>query len=136
MDNSVLMEVEDFGAQPETPEFGVLPPAPFEPLPERIVLTSEEHLHLASPSMLLLEGDFTGSIGSGYLAVEHAAAGDVHLRADVQRQGLPAIQLDATVRESWVARAAGDRATVVAELLRLAELPRQSTVSVRTPAAC
>lgn len=119
---------------PATPEFGAVPPEPFEPLPERLVLSSEEHGHLSSPGLGHLVGDFQGEFGSGRLLVEGVAAGEVHIQADIRRAGLPAVRLNATVRETWVRRAKGDRATVVAELVRLSEIPNQSTVMVHVEA--
>ena len=116
---------------PSTPEFGAVPSTPFEPLPERLVLSSEEHAHLSAGSVAALAGEFDGDLRSGSLVVERVRPGDVHVRANVWRLGFAPVQLDATVRESWLARASGDRAAVVAGLFGLAQLPRQSTVSVR-----
>lgn len=121
-------------APPATPEFGAVPPAPFEPLPERLVLSSDEHSSLTGSAVAEFRGDFIGDVGSGLLIVEPSDPGTVHIYAEVQRTGLPAVQLDATVRESWLTRAAADDkgpASVVAELIRLAELPHQSTVRVK-----
>lgn len=126
------------------PSFGDVPAEPFEHTPERLVLSSEEHTHLiGSGPLAYLSGPFSAErFGVGYLSLhETETAGEVRVHADLSRTGSPAVHLDAQVREMWVARAAnessGPTATVrvVEELFRLAEIPRQSTVTVQVDSA-
>ncbi len=137
-------EVADDMPPGVAPSFGDLPDAPFEHTPERIVLSSEEHSHLVgSGPLAYLSGPFSSDrFGVGYLSLhETETTGEVRVHADLSRTGSPAIHLDAQVRETWVARAANDgedtSATVraVKELFRLAEIPRQSTVTVQVDTA-
>ncbi|MEO8539846.1 MAG: hypothetical protein ABI577_08915 [bacterium] len=126
------------------PSFGQVPSTPFEHTPEHLVLSSEAHSHLAgSPSLALLSGAFeTDRLGRGNLTVsETDEAGQVHVHADLSLANGPRLHLDADVRESWLTRAAvADEegpagAVVVKELFRLAEIPRQSTVTISVDAA-
>ena len=122
------------------PSFGDVPLTPFEHTPERIVLSSEAHSRLSVPtSLAMLSGPFQAEqLGRGILTI-HATdqAGEVHVHADVNPDGGPSLHLDANVRESWLARAARSeggaaaQAQVVRELVRLSEIPSQSTVTIR-----
>jgi hypothetical protein len=124
------------------PAFGSVPEAPFEHIPERLVLSSEAHSRLAPGTPFsLLNGAFTlERVGSGTLSLrETEAPGELHVHADVHTLGGPLVRLDARVRESWVMRqASGDAAPanvrVVNELIRIAGIPHQSTVSVSVDA--
>ena len=122
------------------PSFGEVPLTPFEHTPERIVLSSEAHSHLSVPaSLAALSGPFHADpLGNGILTIQATEqAGEVHVHADMSPDGGPSVHLDAHVRESWLARAArseGDAAApvqVVRELIRLSEIPSQSTVTIR-----
>lgn len=131
------------GASPPdtAPVFGAVPDFPFEAVPERLVLSSEAHFRLAEASSLeALTGEFASeTLGAGRLVVREVAGGEVLVQADLLRHGLPSMHLDARVRQSWVVRAAAvvpgsASASIAHELVRLAELPRQSTVRVRIAA--
>jgi len=124
------------------PAFGNLPDSPFEHTPERLVLSSDEHAQLAGIAPLSrLGGRFeTVGLGQGHLTlVATGSPGEVLVEANVEGSG-PAMHLSANVRESWLLRAAGGdeapqaTARVVGELVRLAGVPHQSTVSVRVDA--
>ncbi len=137
-------EVADDMPPGVAPSFGDVPAGPFEHIPERLVLSSEEHTHLiGSGPLAYLSGPFSSDrFGVGYLSLhETDTAGEVRVHADLSRSGSPAIHLDAHVRESWVSRAATDgegasaAVRVVKELFRLAEIPRQSTVTVQVDSA-
>jgi hypothetical protein len=139
--NSVEFEA---GMMPEIDEqFGMVPDSPFEHTPERIVLSSLEHSHLRGEASLdSLGGAFRHArFGPGSLKLQRTSApGEVRLTADVAAQPGPSIHLDARVRESWLTRTVGELAGaepavhLVDELLRLAEIPGQSTVLVRIEA--
>ncbi len=119
--------------------FGNVPPRPFEHAPERVVLSSEAHSHLAGHTAVgLLSGPFAYErIGVGTLTIEETdMPGQVHVHADVRTENGPIVHLDADVRKSWLNRTAETEAgparteLIVSELLRLLEVPRQSTVTV------
>lgn len=123
-----------------SPAFGELPDEPTELTPEHVVLSSEEHDRLiGSGPLAYLSGPFSAErFGVGYLSLfETDLAGEVHVHADLSRVEGPAVHLDADVRETWVSRAAIDgegsspAVRVVKELFRLADLPKQSTVTVQ-----
>jgi hypothetical protein len=125
------------------PAFGAPLESPFEHTPERLVLSSEEHIRLVGfPTLDSLGGDFESDrFGSGSLTLSATGApGEIHVIANVFRSGAPGVRMDANVRESWLARAvregeaAGANARVVSELFRLAAIPRQSTVKVHVEA--
>ncbi len=122
------------------PAFGDVPATPFEPEPEHLVLSSDEHSHLSGPlSLTSLSGEFNDdSLGRGRLVVSTTGQpGEVHVHVSFHS----GYELDADVRESWLARAAAGGgsaslgARVAAELLRLSEIPHQSTVVVRARAS-
>lgn len=122
------------------PTFGDVPLVPFEHTPERLVLSSDEHSRLAGYSSVAgLGGNFSHErFGTGSLLIrETGAPGEIQIHADVTTLDGPAVHLEARVRESWLARAVAcevavpANVTVVTELFRLAEIPRQSTVTVR-----
>jgi hypothetical protein len=118
------------------PLFGAVPEEPFEASPEQLVLSLSEHTHLSATGGLLeFSGPFSASeLGRGTFSVRLTGGGMAHVHADVVRDSGPAVHLDADVRESWVLRAASQAQgadagqNVVHELLRLVQLPRQSTV--------
>jgi hypothetical protein len=123
------------------PSFGDVPSAPFEHLPERLVLSLTEHDQLNADRLpASWAADFSGeAFGSGSLLVEEADPGTVRVSADVLGARGPAIRLDATVRKTWLTRAVesggGAPGTlVVRELLELAQLPGQSTVRISVAA--
>ena len=122
------------------PSFGDVPLTPFEHTPERLVLSSEAHSRLSvRASFATLSGPFHSEpLGNGVLTIQATEqAGEVHVHADMNPDGGPHVHLDAHVRESWLARAArseGGAAApdqVVRELIRLSEIPSQSTVTIR-----
>lgn len=122
------------------PSFGDVPLTPFEHTPERLVLSSEAHSHLSVPaSLATLSGPFHSEpLGNGVLTIQATEqAGEVHVHADMSPDGGPSVHLDARVRESWLARAAHSEGGVTApvqvvrELIRLSEIPSQSTVTIR-----
>ncbi len=104
----------------------------------RTVLTRDEDVHLRPRPYRWLEGDFAFErFGRGHLCIAPTATpGELHIEADVRRAGGPDVHIDARVRESWLARAASiddsipASVHVVQGLIRLAEIPRQSTVKV------
>jgi hypothetical protein len=124
------------------PTFGYVPDAPFEHVPERLVLSSEAHSRLApGKAFSRFNGAFTlDRVGTGTLSLHQTEApGELHVHADVHTFGGPLVRLDARVRESWVLRQAGEDdgpagVHVLNELIRLAGIPRQSTVSVSVDA--
>lgn len=125
------------------PSFGDVPILPFEHTPERLVLSSEAHSYLlAAPTLAGLDGEFAVErLGKGNLHIrETGAPGEVQIRADVLTLAGPAVHLDARVRHSWLMRtvesedAAPANIRIVRELFRLAEIPHQSTVTVRIDA--
>ena len=126
------------------PSFGDVPLLPFEHTPERLVLSSEAHSHLVGHSPLAsLGGAFSHDrFGTGNLLLsETGSAGDIDVHADLLNVPGPALHLQARVRESWLIRtvsledASPANVRVVNELFRLAEIPRQSTVTVRVEAS-
>lgn len=122
------------------PSFGDVPGQPFEHTPERIVLSSVEHNHLSAPAFAAFRGEFAHDrLGSGHLDLRGTGQpGRIHIVARVVKQGSAAMELEAEVRESWLARAVGadenepPRVRIVRELVRLSELANQSTIRVRT----
>lgn len=119
--------------------FGDVPASPFEYTPEQVVLSSEAHSRLAGQAHISqLSGPFSYErIGAGVLTVEETGMpGQVHVRADVRTENGPIVHLDADVRKSWLDRATknedglANAELIVNELLRMLELPRQSTVTV------
>lgn len=137
-------EVENPTASVEWPvevagSFGNVPTGPFEYTPAQLVLSSEAHNRLASDTAVaLMGGPFAYErVGAGEVTIaETDLPGQVHIHADVRTESGPVVHLDADVRRSWV-----DRTTetdeglpraelIVNELLRLLEIPRQSTVTV------
>lgn len=122
------------------PTFGDVPGSPFEHTPERIVLSSDEHTKLSARALAALGGEFTHEqLGRGLLSLrETDQPGQVHVEARVSKHGRPLLQIEADVRESWLSRAASagedesPSVLIVQELVRLAELPMQSTVRLRS----
>ena len=130
-------------AHGSAPEFGAFPEAPFEHSPELLVLSAAGHSRLSGwPALSELGGEFASErYGHGSLSLRGTGApGEVRVVADISGNTGPALHLDALVRESWLARAAGGcepeqaAARVVGGLMELAVLPRQSTVKVRLEA--
>lgn len=123
------------------PSFGDVPGQPFEHTPERIVLSSEEHTRLSTPQFEAFGGEFAHEhLGRGRVSLrETDEPGEVHILASVVKQDGPALEIEADVRVSWLSRAARSGAGeppsvgIVRELVKLAGLPKQSTVRVRTP---
>lgn len=122
------------------PSFGDIPIEPTELSPDQLVLSSEEHSQrLGSGPLAYLSGPFSAErFGVGYLSVNSTGeSGEMHVHADLSRTDGPAIHLDAHVRATWLTRAMhhGDGSSgtvrVARELFRLAEIPRQSTVTVQ-----
>lgn len=122
------------------PVFGDSPP---DPLANHnlMILSSEAHQRLRGDEPATFEREFWLSQTGLQGRLEVAATGTpgvVHLHADVcwsesgdASEGM--VHMDADVRESWLAQAAGPEqsaAEVVKALARVAELPRQSTVQV------
>lgn len=128
-------EVADDSPPGSAPVFGAVPDSPFENEPEHLVLSSDAHFRLSEANTVwMLGGEFDyEALGTGRLVIEEVAGGEVLVHADVLRDGSPSIHLDARVRESWLVRAAAAdpasaAASVVRALVRLAEIPHQSTV--------
>jgi|GEM_PF-4267321 len=125
--------------EPElAPAFGDVPEVPFEHTPERLVLSSEEHTHLAGPRLAEFGGRFEHEqLGCGELFLaETADPGEVRVYASVERDDAPAFEVEANVRSTWLARvAAGEgeapAARIVRELVRLAAVPGQTTVRIK-----
>lgn len=124
------------------PSFGDVPQQPFEHTPERLVLSSEEHTRLSSPPLSAFAGEFAHEqIGRGRVSFhETGEPGAVHVLASIVRRDALEVELEADVRAAWLVRTATREPAepgniqVVRELVRLAELPGQSTVRVRTNA--
>ena len=138
------IEVSDDMPLGGAPLFGDVPSEPFEHTPEWLVLSNEEHSRLVgSGPLAYLSGPFSAErLGVGYLSVHQTEmVGEMHVHADLSRTDGPAVHLDARVRETWIARAANDgdgssaTVRVVKELFKLAEIPRQSTVTVQVDSA-
>lgn len=140
-----LSSLEFAGEVPpgSAPEFGIIPEAPFEHTPERLVLSSEEHSRLSGgPALSELGGQFASErYGHGNLSLKGTGApGEVRVLADISGETGPVLHLDALVRESWLVRAVSGgepmhaAARVVGGLMELAVIPRQSTVKVRIEA--
>lgn len=125
------------------PSFGDVPRLPFEHTAERIVLSSDEHLHLlGATSLNALGGEFTfDRLCRGSLRIEETATpGEVHVEAELLTGEGPPLRIDANVRESWLSRtvsiddSAPANVRVVRGLFRLAEIASQSTVNVSVQA--
>jgi hypothetical protein len=120
------------------PSFGDVPGEPFEHTPERLVLSSDEHTRLSAPALAEFGGAFASEqLGRGTVSIsETGKPGEVHVAAKLST-GREDLEIEADVRTTWLVRAAHTTGAepanvqVLRALLRLAELPRQSTVRVR-----